>query len=93
MEKFKGYQAAAQSITTSLFSFLQSSIIGKCGQFPNEISCNFHVTQQRAEVEPHLQSFVKSNPLMYSFPRLAGMIDWLSHSTTVCILWFICFIM
>ncbi|KAK5599310.1 Oxidoreductase NAD-binding domain-containing protein 1 [Crenichthys baileyi] len=37
----------------------KSSIIEKCGEFPNKLSCNFHVTQQRAEVEPHLQPFVK----------------------------------
>ncbi|XP_014852178.1 PREDICTED: oxidoreductase NAD-binding domain-containing protein 1 isoform X1 [Poecilia mexicana] len=38
----------------------KSSIIEKCGEFPNNFTCNFHVTQQRAGVEPHLQPFVKS---------------------------------
>ncbi|XP_054914775.1 oxidoreductase NAD-binding domain-containing protein 1 isoform X1 [Poeciliopsis prolifica] len=38
----------------------KSSIIEKCGEFPNKFTCNFHVTQQSAGVEPHLQPFVKS---------------------------------
>ncbi|XP_012729707.2 oxidoreductase NAD-binding domain-containing protein 1 isoform X3 [Fundulus heteroclitus] len=38
----------------------KSSIVEKCAEFPDKFSCNFHVTQQRAEVEPRLQPFVKS---------------------------------
>ncbi|KAM4549759.1 oxidoreductase NAD-binding domain-containing protein 1 isoform 1-T1 [Fundulus diaphanus] len=38
----------------------KSSIVEKCGEFPDKFSCNFHVTQQRAEVEPRLQPFVQS---------------------------------
>ncbi|MEQ2177853.1 hypothetical protein GOODEAATRI_007927, partial [Goodea atripinnis] len=55
--------------------FSKSSIIEKCGEFPNKLSCNFHVTQQRAEVEPHLQPFVRGNLRMYTLPHSAGMIN------------------
>lgn len=40
--------------------FLQRSIVEACQQFPDKLSCHFHVTQQRAEVDPHLQPFVRS---------------------------------
>ncbi|XP_017281802.1 oxidoreductase NAD-binding domain-containing protein 1 isoform X2 [Kryptolebias marmoratus] len=38
----------------------KSSITEACRQFPDKFSCHFHVTQQRAEVDPHLQPFVRS---------------------------------
>ncbi|KAM6900066.1 oxidoreductase NAD-binding domain-containing protein 1 [Xenentodon cancila] len=36
------------------------SIIDTCREFSDKISCNFHVTQQNAEVDPLLQPFVIS---------------------------------
>ncbi|XP_072226479.1 oxidoreductase NAD-binding domain-containing protein 1 isoform X1 [Leuresthes tenuis] len=38
----------------------KNSIIETCREFPDKFSCNFHITQQSADVEPHLQPFVKS---------------------------------
>ncbi|RVE66867.1 hypothetical protein OJAV_G00111830 [Oryzias javanicus] len=38
----------------------KSSIIEMCREFPDKISCNFHVTQQSADVDAHLQPFIKS---------------------------------
>ena len=36
----------------------QSSIIEACREFPDKLSCDLHVTQQSADVDPHLQPFV-----------------------------------
>ncbi|XP_041868294.1 oxidoreductase NAD-binding domain-containing protein 1 [Melanotaenia boesemani] len=38
----------------------KSSVIETCKEFPDKFSCNFHITQQSAEVDPLLQPFVKS---------------------------------
>ncbi|KAF7221730.1 oxidoreductase NAD-binding domain-containing protein 1 [Nothobranchius furzeri] len=38
----------------------KNSIIQSCQQLPDKFSCNFHITQQRAEVDQHLRPFVKS---------------------------------
>ncbi|XP_068189378.1 oxidoreductase NAD-binding domain-containing protein 1 isoform X2 [Antennarius striatus] len=37
----------------------KSSIIEACREFPDKFSCEFHVTQQSTDVDPHLQSFLK----------------------------------
>lgn len=34
------------------------SIIEVCREFPDKVSCNFHVTQQNTDVEPHIKPFV-----------------------------------
>ncbi|KAM3596462.1 uncharacterized protein V6R79_014865 [Siganus canaliculatus] len=36
----------------------KSPIIEACREFPGKFSCDFHVTQQSADVDPHLQPFV-----------------------------------
>ncbi|XP_061838472.1 oxidoreductase NAD-binding domain-containing protein 1 [Nerophis lumbriciformis] len=36
----------------------KNSILQVCGQFPDKLSCDFHVTQQSNDLETHLQSFV-----------------------------------
>uniref|UniRef100_A0A8C5E318 Oxidoreductase NAD-binding domain-containing protein 1 n=2 Tax=Gouania willdenowi TaxID=441366 RepID=A0A8C5E318_GOUWI len=36
----------------------KGSIIKACSRFPDKLSCDFHVTQQNADVDPHLQPFV-----------------------------------
>ncbi|XP_036947948.1 oxidoreductase NAD-binding domain-containing protein 1 isoform X2 [Acanthopagrus latus] len=36
----------------------KSSIIEACREFPDKLSCDLHVTQQSADVDPHLQPFV-----------------------------------
>ncbi|XP_029938199.1 oxidoreductase NAD-binding domain-containing protein 1 isoform X2 [Salarias fasciatus] len=36
----------------------KSSIIEACREFPDKFSCDFHVTQQSADVDPHLQPFI-----------------------------------
>ncbi|KAG9280040.1 oxidoreductase NAD-binding domain-containing protein 1 [Astyanax mexicanus] len=38
----------------------KNSIIGVLHEFPDKISCNFHVTQQGCEVEPYLQPHTTS---------------------------------
>ncbi|XP_053190902.1 oxidoreductase NAD-binding domain-containing protein 1 [Scomber japonicus] len=35
------------------------SITQACQDFPDKVSCDFHVTQQSTDVDPHLQPFVK----------------------------------
>ncbi|XP_062292090.1 oxidoreductase NAD-binding domain-containing protein 1 isoform X2 [Scomber scombrus] len=35
------------------------SITQACQEFPDKVSCDFHVTQQSTDVDPHLQPFVK----------------------------------
>uniref|UniRef100_A0A3Q1EG53 Oxidoreductase NAD-binding domain-containing protein 1 n=1 Tax=Acanthochromis polyacanthus TaxID=80966 RepID=A0A3Q1EG53_9TELE len=37
----------------------KSSIIEACREFPDKFSCDFHVTQQSTDVDPHLQPFIK----------------------------------
>ncbi|XP_045913689.1 oxidoreductase NAD-binding domain-containing protein 1 [Micropterus dolomieu] len=37
----------------------KSSIIEACRDFPDKFSCDFHVTQQCTDVDPHLQPFLK----------------------------------
>lgn len=87
LERFNNHRSVTTWLVGFPFSYsvFQSSIIEKCGEFPNKFTCNFHVTQQRSGVEPHLQPFVKSNLHTEPFPRLAGMIDRLSHSSAVCL--------
>nr|XP_046272788.1 oxidoreductase NAD-binding domain-containing protein 1 [Scatophagus argus]XP_046272789.1 oxidoreductase NAD-binding domain-containing protein 1 [Scatophagus argus] len=36
----------------------KSPIVEACREFPDRISCDFHVTQQSTDVEPHLQPFL-----------------------------------
>ncbi|CAN9503851.1 unnamed protein product [Ophioblennius macclurei] len=36
----------------------KSSIIEACREFPDKFSCDFRVTQQSADVDPHLQPFI-----------------------------------
>ncbi|KAI3358459.1 hypothetical protein L3Q82_014892, partial [Scortum barcoo] len=36
----------------------KSSIIEACREFPDKFSCDFHVTQQSTDVDPHLQPFL-----------------------------------
>lgn len=38
----------------------QNSIIKVCQEFPDKISCSFHVTQQNIDVEQKLQSYTTS---------------------------------
>ncbi|XP_035537480.1 oxidoreductase NAD-binding domain-containing protein 1 isoform X2 [Morone saxatilis] len=37
----------------------KSSIIEACREFPDKFTCDFHVTQQSADVDPHLLPFLK----------------------------------
>uniref|UniRef100_A0AAQ5ZBH5 Oxidoreductase NAD-binding domain-containing protein 1 n=1 Tax=Amphiprion ocellaris TaxID=80972 RepID=A0AAQ5ZBH5_AMPOC len=37
----------------------KGSIIEACREFPDKLSCDFHVTQQSTDVDPHLQPFIK----------------------------------
>ncbi|XP_060915156.1 oxidoreductase NAD-binding domain-containing protein 1 [Labrus mixtus] len=36
----------------------KSSIIEACREFPDKFSCDFHITQQSTDVDPHLQPFL-----------------------------------
>ncbi|XP_026156415.1 oxidoreductase NAD-binding domain-containing protein 1 [Mastacembelus armatus] len=36
----------------------KNSIIEVCQEFPDKFSCDFHVTQQNTDVDPHLEPFV-----------------------------------
>uniref|UniRef100_A0A8C3AST6 Oxidoreductase FAD/NAD(P)-binding domain-containing protein n=1 Tax=Cyclopterus lumpus TaxID=8103 RepID=A0A8C3AST6_CYCLU len=36
----------------------KSSIIKACGEFPDKLSCDLHVTQQSTDVDLHLQPFI-----------------------------------
>lgn len=36
----------------------QSSITEVCQQFPDKVSCDFHVTQVNTDVDPQLQSSI-----------------------------------
>lgn len=36
----------------------QSSVVQACREFPDKLSCDFHVTQQSAEVDPYLTPFL-----------------------------------
>ncbi|XP_034561299.1 oxidoreductase NAD-binding domain-containing protein 1 isoform X2 [Notolabrus celidotus] len=36
----------------------QNSIIEACREFPDKLSCDFHVTQESTDVDPHLQPFL-----------------------------------
>lgn len=38
----------------------KNTIIDVCREFPDKLSCNFHITQQSTDVDPHLQPFVRS---------------------------------
>lgn len=44
-------------IITYLLCF-QSSIVEVCREFPDKFSCDFYVTQQSTDVDPHLQPFL-----------------------------------
>ncbi|XP_061598718.1 oxidoreductase NAD-binding domain-containing protein 1 [Cololabis saira] len=48
---------SAKNIQELLF---KHSIIEICREFPDKFSCDFHVTNQDSEVDPHFQPFVKS---------------------------------
>lgn len=36
----------------------QSAIVEACREFPDKLSCDFHVTQQSTEVDPYLTPFL-----------------------------------
>ncbi|XP_040910136.1 oxidoreductase NAD-binding domain-containing protein 1 isoform X2 [Toxotes jaculatrix] len=36
----------------------KNSIVEACREFPDKFSCDFHVTQQSTDVDPHLQPFI-----------------------------------
>ncbi|XP_061738408.1 oxidoreductase NAD-binding domain-containing protein 1 [Nerophis ophidion] len=46
------------SAKTTQEILFKNSILQVCGQFPDKLSCDFHVTQQSDDLETHLQSFV-----------------------------------
>ncbi|XP_049606972.1 oxidoreductase NAD-binding domain-containing protein 1 [Syngnathus scovelli] len=38
----------------------KNPILQACREFPDKLTCKFHVTQQSTDIEPHLQPFVNS---------------------------------
>ncbi|KAM9737807.1 oxidoreductase NAD-binding domain-containing protein 1 isoform 1-T2 [Menidia menidia] len=59
----------------------KSSIIDTCRELPDKFSCNFHVTQQSADVEPDLRPFIQSGRI--TAEELQARVD---TSRTLCFL-------